>query len=80
MDDTAQVVSKAEVGKDHWLIRLGLATRTGPGEIRLLDGMNSSWSGSNWRFTPPGAVSLFVFAFGQGAVFAVIGRWVWTHV
>ena len=66
--------------KDHWLIRLSLARRTGPGEIRLLDGMNASWGGSNWRFTLPGAVCLFVTAFGQGIVFAVMGRWVWTHV
>jgi hypothetical protein len=73
-------VDTTGTAKDHWLVRLGLATRTGPGEIRLLDGMNAAWAGSNWRFTPAGAVCLFLLAFGQGIVFAVIGRLVWTHV
>jgi hypothetical protein len=63
---------------DHWLIRFRLAERTGPGPIRVREGMNSAWTGSNWKFTRPGAVTLFLVAFGNGVAIAVVGRWIWT--
>ena len=66
--------------KEHWLVRFGIAVRTGPGEIRLREGMNASWSGSNWRFTHPGALVLFAVSFGGGVAGAVVGRGIWTHV
>ena len=66
--------------KEHWLVRLGIAVRTGPGDIRLREGMNSSWSGSNWRFTRPGAFVLFSVSFVGGVAGAVVGRGIWTRV
>ena len=64
---------------EHWLIRVRLAERTGPGVISLLHGMNADWSGSNWRFTITGIVLLFVLGTMAGIACGFIGRWLVVH-
>ena len=64
---------------DHWLIRMHLAERTGPGPISLIEGMNTAWSGSNWRFTPGGVVLLFALGAAAGIACGIIGRWFVVH-
>jgi hypothetical protein len=66
--------------KEHWLVRLHLAARTEPGAIRLLDGMNSAWSGSNWRFTPVGTLVLFALGVALGVACGLIGRYAVVHL
>jgi hypothetical protein len=64
----------------HWLLRLHLAERIGPGAITLLDGMNASWHGSNWRFTPAGVLLLFGVGVATGLASGVVGRWIVVHL
>ena len=64
---------------EHWLIRTRLASRTGPGAISLLDGMNAGWSGSNWSLTPAGIVVLAGLGIACGIVCGIIGRWFVVH-
>ncbi len=65
---------------EHWLIRLHMAVRTGSGTISVLDGMNSAWSGSNWRFTALGLLVLLAFGIGCGICGGLVGRFVVVHL
>jgi hypothetical protein len=65
--------------REHWLVRFGLARRSGPGPISLRDGMNADWSAGNWQFTTAGAVMLFAASLAIGLFVAVVGRWTWTQ-
>ena len=65
--------------RDHWLISLHLARRTGTGAVSLIEGLNATWTGANWRFTAVGVGVLFGLGIAFGVLFGVIGRWFVVH-